>query len=88
MNVLLNRKGFAVDEVESLMGWKMINRDEHGWWDVNRPWLNIEGDNYLKVAGVEVDIESGSFRLLFCKAPDGYAGINKCKIYFCIIVFF
>jgi curved DNA-binding protein CbpA len=80
MNVLLDRKGWTQDEVEGLMGWEMINRDDDGWWDIKRPWLNIEGENYFRVAGVDVDIESGSFQLLLCKCPDGCAGINRCKI--------
>lgn len=75
MNSLLEKNGWYPEDVEETMSWDVINRDTDGWLDIKKPWLSLGENNYDSVDGVEIDVEMGTFRVLYTPSPPQSSGL-------------
>ncbi len=70
MKALLNEKGHTFDDVESLMNWPGISRDDEGW-ELDKPTpLNLNGQKFSKVEGIRFDFNTGEIALLLESSKD------------------
>ncbi|XP_065663108.1 uncharacterized protein LOC136085713 [Hydra vulgaris] len=75
MDAVLEGEGWNARKVEALLGWPLINRDDYGFMDRERPWLNIENGSIISVEGVNINFETGLFEPIFTNSPPGHSGL-------------
>ncbi|XP_055347959.1 uncharacterized protein LOC129595073 [Paramacrobiotus metropolitanus] len=66
-----------VAQVEDTLQWDYLLRDDNGFLDSNRRWLDIPGDQIVSVDGVVVNFKDGTFSPIINLCPydeDGYYG--------------
>lgn len=71
MRKMIQTKNWKLENVQNIMSWSVINRDENGWIHILHPKLNLNKNSFVSIEGVEIDLKTGEFQLDFIKNEDG-----------------
>lgn len=71
MHALLASKGNTIDQVEQIMYWPGLTRDEEGWLPTKPTPLNFRGEErFSRVDGIRFNLETGEMEILLEKAKN------------------
>lgn len=71
MKSVLPKEGNSMEHVEELMDWKLVPLDSEGWYPQTGAKVNLLGQEYSSVVGIEFNQETGQVRRMVIEADSG-----------------